>query len=98
MPAHHLLPTEILTVLSQRLVATSQSGDKHAPALGSGKGIREALGTGRPALDEYRGRRLLPNMVGPYPTDHKPLMDVWQHLGQFAHTSRTYHDHTGVLQ
>ena len=72
--------------------------DEHAPALGSGEGIWEALGTGWPALDEYRGRQLLPNMVGPYPTDHKPPKDVQQHLGQFAHTSRTYHDHTGVIK
>ena len=43
--------------------------DEHAPTLGSGKGIRKALGTGRPALDEYQGCRLLPNTVGPYPTD-----------------------------
>ena len=72
--------------------------DEHAPALGSRKGIREALGTGRPALDKYRGRQLLPNTVGPYLTDRKPPMDIWQHLGQFTHTSRTYHDCTGVLR
>ena len=72
--------------------------DEHASALGSGEGIREALRTGRLALDEYRGRRLLPNMVGPYPTDHKPPKDIRQHLGQFAHTSRTYHDCTGVIE
>ena len=72
--------------------------DEHAPALGSGEGIREALGTGWPALDEYRGRWLLPNTVGPYLTDHKPPKDVRQHLGQFAHTSCTYHDYTEVIE
>ena len=37
-------------------------------------------------------------MVGPYPTDRKPPMDIRQHLGQFAHTSHTYHNHTGVIE
>ncbi|ETW87800.1 hypothetical protein HETIRDRAFT_307617 [Heterobasidion irregulare TC 32-1] len=73
-------------------------GDEHAPALGSEGGIREALGRYRTALDKYRRRRLLPNTVGPYPTDDKPPKDVRQHLGQFAHTSRTYHDRIGVLR
>ena len=73
-------------------------GDEHTLALGSGEGIQEALGTGRPALDEYWGCQLLLNTVGPYLTDCKPPMDVWQHLGQFAHTSHTYHDCTGVIK
>ncbi|ETW82681.1 hypothetical protein HETIRDRAFT_165449 [Heterobasidion irregulare TC 32-1] len=73
-------------------------GDEHAPALGSEGGRREALGRYRTALDKYRRCRLLPNTIGPYPTDDKPPKDVRQHLGQFAHTSRTYHDRIGVLR
>ena len=72
--------------------------NEHVLTLGFGKGIWEALGTGRLALDGYQGRQLLPNMVGPYPTDCKPPMDVWQHLGQFAHISHTYQNCIGVLQ
>ena len=74
------------------------SSDEQAPVLGSEEGIWEVLGRYRTVLDEYRRRRLAPNTVGPYPTDRKPPKDVWQHLGQFTHTSRTYHDCTGVLQ
>ena len=66
--------------------------------LGSEGGIQEALGRYRTALDEYRRRRLLPNTVGPYPNDGRPPNDVRQHLGQFTHTSRTYHDRTGVIE
>ncbi|ETW79300.1 hypothetical protein HETIRDRAFT_324734, partial [Heterobasidion irregulare TC 32-1] len=73
-------------------------GDEHAPALGSEGGLREALGRYRTALDKYRRCRLLPNTIGPYLTDDKPPKDVRQHLGQFAHTSRTYHDRIGVLR
>ncbi|ETW75504.1 hypothetical protein HETIRDRAFT_331258, partial [Heterobasidion irregulare TC 32-1] len=72
--------------------------DEHAPMLGPEGGIREALGRYRTALNKYQRRQLLPNTVGPCLTNDKPLKDVWQHLGQFAHTSRTYHDHTGVLR
>ncbi|ETW77111.1 hypothetical protein HETIRDRAFT_327109, partial [Heterobasidion irregulare TC 32-1] len=72
--------------------------DKHAPALGSKRGIQEALGRHQTALDKDRRCQLAPNMVSPYPTNSKPLKDVQQHLGQFTHTSRTYHDRTGVLQ
>ena len=56
------------------------------------------MGRYRTALDEYRRRRLLPNTVGPYPNDGRPPNDVRQHLGQFTHTSRTYHDRTGVIE
>ena len=55
--------------------------DEHAPALGSEGGIREALGRYRTALDKYRRRRLLPNTVGPYPTDDKPPKDDSAALG-----------------
>ena len=72
--------------------------DEDAPAVGSGEGIREALGKGRPALDAYQRHRLLPNMVGPYLTGYEPSKDIWQHLGQFTYNSHTYHNHAGVLQ
>ena len=76
----------------------SSTADEHALALGFREGIREALGRGQPALDTYQRHQLLLNMVGPYPTDCKPPKDIQQHLGQFAYTSHTYHDRTGVLQ
>ncbi|ETW85221.1 hypothetical protein HETIRDRAFT_308812, partial [Heterobasidion irregulare TC 32-1] len=72
--------------------------NEHAPALGSEGGIWEALGRYQTALDKYRRCRLLLNMVSSCPTNDKPPKDIQQHLGQFAHTSRTYHDHTGVLR
>ncbi|ETW80158.1 hypothetical protein HETIRDRAFT_321803, partial [Heterobasidion irregulare TC 32-1] len=72
--------------------------NEHASTLGSEGDIWETLGRYRTALDKYRRRRLLPNTVGPYPTNNKPPKDIWQHLGQFAHTSRTYHDCIGVLR
>ncbi|ETW85278.1 hypothetical protein HETIRDRAFT_310688, partial [Heterobasidion irregulare TC 32-1] len=75
-----------------------KTADEHVPALGSEGGIWEALGRYRTALDEYRRCRLALNMVGPHPINCNPPKDIWQHLGQFAHTSRTYHDHTGVLR
>ncbi|ETW76459.1 hypothetical protein HETIRDRAFT_429907 [Heterobasidion irregulare TC 32-1] len=65
---------------------------------GSEGGIREAFGRYRTALDKYQRCRLAPNTVGPCPTNDKPPKDIRQHLGQFAHTSRTHHGHTGVLQ
>ncbi|ETW79441.1 hypothetical protein HETIRDRAFT_321751, partial [Heterobasidion irregulare TC 32-1] len=71
--------------------------NEHAPMLGSEGGIQEALGRYQTALDKYRRHQLLPNMVSPYLINNKPPKDVWQHLGQFTHTSHTYHDHTGVL-
>ncbi|ETW85215.1 hypothetical protein HETIRDRAFT_310144, partial [Heterobasidion irregulare TC 32-1] len=71
--------------------------DEHAPTLGSEGGIREALGRYQTALNKYRRRQLLPNTVSPYLTNDKPPKDIRQHLGQFAHTSRTHHDHIGVL-
>ncbi|ETW80169.1 hypothetical protein HETIRDRAFT_419738 [Heterobasidion irregulare TC 32-1] len=74
------------------------SGDEHAPALESEGGIQEAWGRYQIVLDKYRRCQLLPNMVSPYLTNDKPPKDVQQHLGQFAHTSRTHHDHIGVLQ
>ena len=91
------LPIPLMPSKSDSLLEATHA-DEHAPVLGSEGGIQEALGRYQTVLDEYRRHRLLPNMVGPYPTDHNPPKDVQQHLGQFAHTSHTYHDHIGVLR
>ena len=95
-----MVSAKMMTQISNRISSARSfaTGDEHAPVLGSKGGIQEALGRYQTALDEYQRRQLLPNMVGPYPTNHNPPKDVRQHWGQFAHTSYTYHDHTGVLR
>ena len=82
---------------SNPCVISHLCADEHAPTLGTEGGIQKALGRGQPALDKYQRCWLVPNMVGPYPTNYKPPKDVWQHLGQFTHISRTYYDYTGGL-
>ncbi|ETW87536.1 hypothetical protein HETIRDRAFT_307368 [Heterobasidion irregulare TC 32-1] len=91
-----MLAERVFSILMNSM-PDKQTGDEHAPVLGSEGGIQEAFGRYRTALDKYRRCQLAPNTVGPCPTNDKPPKDVQQHLGQFAHTSRTHHGHTGVL-
>jgi hypothetical protein len=79
-------------------VSLKLPGNEHALAMGAGEGMRKALVTGQPAPDKYQRHQLILNTIGPNLTNCKPPKNVQQHLGQFAHTLRTYHDYIGVLQ